>query len=1370
MAFLHSPNRGCLFLLPSISRFFLPSTCARLFLLKSLRHHSVQTTKTLSASGTTVATGAASCNDNRRPRSFKYNPLLRSPRELVHFRRSRFVAHLNEFKRHGLLPYNVEMDAPTRMTLALTAAGRMHEDKVVEHLVSKIDHPHPLYVVPFAHPDRHELTRAAMQRRVPIIRNAALSNDILDGYADVLLLSSMDPFLTPLQQARAPRGSYTVCEVKLAALYSGDHILQASCYYTMLNSILRSLDVSPCMHAYLWLGSPQSPPMQLRGRNLDYLYRHSVKHFSEFLKAFDASIMPFPDASLEDLTPWRTYAEELLVSSDSLRLIAGIRLSHVAQIMSATGVDTLKQFAEISPDHVNMLVQNYKLPPAARTLHKQAQLQLRSREHPNGAPAYELTPHGPLYALPSASPNDVFFDMEGFPLAPDGGLEYLFGIYCAQDTDFRSWWAHNRSQEEAAFVSLISWLNQHMARSKGGVVPRVFHYGHYEVSALRRVAARAVTDAGMLAANKLEEMIEAGTFFDVYKFVKSALVVGDPSYSIKTIEKIVGITREGDELSDAESSVAMYYEWRRTAHDDIDDDSTPANEMSHDILYEIHSYNRQDCESLKEVVSWLREKFPFEEGIDTSHASSDETEDGLDSESEIEYLPGACGRTPELRAFDSSAIAQSSELSEILLQSSSKLLSPLAAQNLAHILQFYVRESAPDRRLFRDRVDVASTPRFEELFYDDKCVVGARLKGSLKPLSSSERVLYSYAFNPEQPLAVTEGESMAFVIPSRQTVRPVQERSGRLRANINAFITVKSVNLDGPSRDGRLVVSFGSKRTSEIPTYGVLVSAADLAICDGPLRQSVLRRTEELLKGGRKTLVSAFLNRSKILEGQEDNAWVKRFGDGTCTSEDILAFLASRKHEGIFVIQGPPGTGKTMLSGELIRDLIVNHGKTVAVSSNSHAAIDNLLRSSIRAGLNPDTVWKVGTRATSNDRIKFKANVRDLTVRPFEKQESSNGKDSTTNEIRLSAGNSPRSCTKKRMRHNHAALVGATCYQLCREENDRKFDFIFIDEASQVTMAHMVAVGACAKYAVLVGDQRQLEMPIKGAHIGDVGQSCLSYIVGENVTIVEPDRGTFLGVSYRMNGSLCQFVSDAFYDGALSSNKTCADNHVLMDHRDTNIFGGQRVLDGVVFCQSDSQEVQNGKRLQFDCEIEHVLNVVRSMVGATVVVGGVKRALREEDFVVVAPYNAQVRALRSALHENVRVGTVDKFQGQEAAVAVISTCTSGAGDESTGDILNLSDFATGTSVKDSPLDSFVWNNSSDPSERRGIRFCLQANRLNVAVSRAQCLAVVVGNHDACSRLPLNRLEDVELAALFEQLVLAGQKKGNCITVVQGDKV
>lgn len=1345
-----------MFFFSSLNRYFLPSTCARLFEWKPIRSHTSQTSRPPSISANAVAS-QITCDEDEHAQS-REKSLLRPPRDLVQFRRSRFVAHMNELRRRGLLPGDVEVDAPTRMTLALTAAGRIHEDKVVDHLVAQIDHPHPLYVVPFAHSKRHELTRAAMRHQVPVIRNAALCNEILDGYADVLILASYDPFLTPLQRSRAPLGSYSVCEVKLAALYSADHILQASCYYTMLNSVLRSLGVSPTPHAYLWLGSPQNPPMQLRGQTLDYLYRHSVKHFSNFLKNFNPSTTPYPDAPLENLVPWRTYAEELLISSDSLRLTAGIRSNQVAQIVAVTGVGTLKGFAEIPFDNIDALVQKHKLPPAARVLHKQAQLQLRSRNRPNEPPAYEIASHAPLQVLPPPSPGDIFFDMEGFPLAPDGGLEYLFGVHCAQDATFRSWWAHNRTQEEAAFVSLISWMEQHLIRSEGSVKPRVFHYGHYEVSALRRIAARAVTDAGMLASNRLEAMLEAGLFFDVYKFVRSAIVIGDPSYSIKTVEKIVGVSRKDDELADAESSVAMYYEWRRIAHDDIDEDGVPANESSHHTLREILSYNRQDCESLEKVVCWLREKFPFEMGTDATDLSSSGTEDGFDGESEAKYLPGACGRTPELRALDSSAIAQSSELSDNLLRFPNKLLSPVATQNLAHILQFYVRESAPNRRLFHDRVDMASTPRFEELFYDDKCVVGVRLKGSIKSLPTSERVLYVYDFNAEQPIAVTEGESMAFIIPSQQPVFPIQKSSAEPRVNISAFVTVKSLNSDGANASGRLVVSFGSKRMHAIPKFGVLVSAGDLAICDGPLRQSVLRRAEELMEGNRKTLVSAFLNRTSIAEKPEDEAWVNRFAAGSCSAKDILQFLSSRQSEGVFVIQGPPGTGKTMLSGQLIRDLILDHGKTVAVSSNSHAAIDNLLRSAIRSGLDHDLVWKVGTRATGSDGIRFKANVRDLTVRSFERDNAGcNPKvDCVSSEPMSDVNGSPSKCSEKKTRRKYATLVGATCYQLCREENDRKFDFIFIDEASQVTMAHMVAVCACAKYAVLVGDQRQLEMPVKGAHIGNVGQSCLSYIVGQNTAIVEANRGTFLGVSYRMNGNLCQFVSNAFYEGALSSNKTCIGNHVVIEQKAPSIFVGQRALAGVVFVQPDDLEYSNGKKLQFGCEVGRVLNVIQALMGSTCVVGEARRKLGEEDFVVVAPYNAQVRALRSVLPGNVRVGTVDKFQGQEAAVAVISTCTSGIEESSPTDDIDVSDFTMNASPEDGFTDPFKQNNSS-ANERRGIRFCLQANRLNVAVSRAQCVAIVIGNPDACSRLPLNRLEDVELAALYEHLVLAGQE-------------
>lgn len=1347
MAFLYPFFRTCLSYFPIPNSQFLPSACTRL--LFGTRKQKSQVAIPFS-----VLSKAKETHHGSHGSEYKSKSSFRPPRDLVQFRRSRFVAHLNELRRRDILPDGAERDEPTRMSLALAAAGRTHENKVVRYLMSQIDHPDPLYEVPFAHTDRYHLTQDAIQRQVPIIRNAALCNGTLDGYADLLLLSSADPFLTPLQRASVHPGSYTVCEVKLAALYTADHVLQASCYYVMLNSLLTSMNINSCKYAYLWMGSPMSPPVQLRGRTLDYLYKHAILQYTYFLANFDPTSIPFPDASLPNLVPWKSYAEKLLDRTDSLHLIAGIRQSQVAQLTSSLGVTTLTGFAETPGTDVDRLIQNHRIPPAARVLHKQAQLQLRSRQNPGDPPAYEPSPYAPPDGIPLSSPSDIFFDMEGFPLSPNGGLEYLFGAYSASNNTFHAWWAHTREQEEAAFVSFIAWLEQQFGTTTGSATPHVYHYGHYEVSALRRVAARTVSDPGLRAANRLEALLNSGLFFDVFKFVKSALFIGDSSYSIKAVEKIVGVSREGDQLADAESSVAMYYEWRRLYHEAlIENRAIAADENTHPILHEILSYNRQDCESLRKVVSWLRKKFPSVIPLETVTVPSD-CKGGDGRAQESEFLPGACGRTTELRALDSSAISRSVELSEMFLLSPASLLSTAGSQSLAHILHFYVRESAPDRRLFRERVEIALTPRFEDLFYDEKCIVGIRLEKKLPSNGINGRDHYLYSFNQHQPIVLSEGENMALVVPSKKIKRS-NELRGDSQLNISNFVTLKSIDLNSANGNGQLLVSFGTKSDVLPPSYGVLVSAYDLKICDGPLRQSVLRRAEEFYNQKSKfPLAAAFLNRNTIIETSQDRKWVRLFESGDCSGEDILEFLASRKSSGVFVMQGPPGTGKTRLSGQLIRDLILNYGKTVAVTSNSHAAIDNLLQSTVHAGLDCEVVWKIGSRTTEVNGIKFKPNLRDVVVESV-RRDIVDGCNKPKGSFSGCETSSIVSVTnlgqrKRQSRSNRAALVGATCYQLCREENDGKFDFLFIDEASQVPMAHMVAMSASAKYAVLVGDQRQLEMPIKGGHFGDVGQSCLSYIVGGDVAIVHGNRGVFLGVSYRMNDSLCRFVSDAFYEGALSSNVTCRDNHVFLKVKRLSLFGERQMLNGVVFCQASEGSEQMENRWQFYAEVQLIRDVIHALIGSSCVVGGVDRQVREEDFVVVAPYNAQVRALRTVLSKNVRVGTVDKFQGQEAAIAIISTCTSSSGNRET----DVADLGIGGLENDGIMSPYAQNTCS-PSDRRGIRFCLQSNRLNVAISRAQCVAIVVGNSDACARLPLHRLDDIDVAALYEQLVLFG---------------
>lgn len=1286
---------------------------------------------------------------------------LRPPRDLVHFRRSRFVAHCNELRHHRLLPSAVSRDPPTRLSIALSTAGRIHEDRVAAHLSSIIEHPDPLHTIPFAHRDRNRLTREAIESRVPLIRGAALSNNLLDGYSDILILSALDPFLTPSQRARVHPNAYSVCEVKLATVHRSDHILQAASYFCMLNQLLSRLNIPHSTHAYLWLGNLHNDPIRLPSRTLEYLFSTTAAKYSQFLKHFKPNSMVMPDGPLMDMVPWKNYAIGLLEMSDSLNLVAGIRRSQVSQIVSATAMKTLSSFARLPTDKVQSLINHRKLPPMARRLHRQAALQLETRLNADQTTAFEISPNI-LYTLPPVSPNDVYFDIEGFPLMQDGGLEYLFGVQCEQEGSFRAWWAHTRSQEESAFINLINWIHQRIVDqpSTSQPIPHIFHYGHYEVTALRRIGMRAVSADGMRAAVLFEALVDRGAFFDVYKFVKSSLVIGESSYSIKKVEKLAGISRDGDDVADAESSIGMYFEWRRQCFDENTEVNCAPDDSSHPILNEILLYNKQDCESLGQVIQWLRVNIP--ESMIVADAC-DPSASEEDSDNANELSPGACGRTSELRMADSDAIVRSGYLSETFLRLNSPYLNTHATQSLAHILQFYAKESAPDRRLFRDRVQIASTPLFEDLFYDEKCIVGAKLKGVTRNPLNPEKELFAYSFNRIQPVVLSSGESMAFVIPSRQ-VQTLND-GGDKKANIALFVTVKSFELEDGSGNGRLLLSFGNKKDISPPTFGVLVSSNDLTVCDAPLRQSVMRRAEDLAEaesGGEKALAHVFLNRETLDEDGKstEEEWVRRFGAGEFNSDSVCNFLASREDRGVFVLQGPPGTGKTFLSGQLISQLITQHNKTVAVTSNSHAAIDNLLGSAVEAGVNCDMVWKVGTRMTGDTNTRFKANIRDLRVSPL----TGKGKGGTAEGEETIEPKASTKGTRKRRRSSHAVLVGATCYQLCREENDDKFDFLFIDEASQVTMAHFLAVSASARYAVLAGDQQQLEMPIKGAHFGGIGQSCLSYIVGKDVSTVSPKRGIFLGTSYRMNPGICDFVSESFYGGALVAASSCGDN-VISGETEVGCVP-EKFRGGICFlpCENSAgdgtMEANETGLSRFGKwhrpgEVTAILKVIQELVGKECSVRGVSKRLEERDFLVVAPYNAQVRALRAAVGDGVRVGTVDKFQGQEAAVALISTCTSADGgdaDDAHGDFRHEGDFADSDGVGGSG----DWDFGVDGGEHRGMRFCLQRNRLNVAISRAQCLAVVVGDRDACVKLPLNQLDDIATAALFEHLVSTGQ--------------
>jgi len=264
-------------------------------------------------------------------------------------------------------------------------------------------------------------------------------------------------------------------------------------------------------------------------------------------------------------------------------------------------------------------------------------------------------------------------------------------------------------------------------------------------------------------------------------------------------------------------------------------------------------------------------------------------------------------------------------------------------------------------------------------------------------------------------------------------------------------------------------------------------------------------------------------------------------------------------------------------------------------------------------------------------------------------------------------------------------LVGGTAWLFADEGMDQSLDYLFVDEAGQISLGHMLAMGAAARNIVLVGDQMQLGQPIQGSHPGESGLSVLDYML-EGEATVAPDRGILLDTSWRMHPKICGLISDAVYDGRLHAHPDCARQRIVWGDRGAHLGLPEQ---GIRFLPMDHE----GCGQRSSAEVDKVLELTDALIGTTFIDRhGVEGRIGWINILIVTPFNMQVNALMAALPAEARVGTVDKFQGQEAEVVIVSLTTS--------------------SPDDLP---------------RHVDFFYSKNRLNVAISRARTLAIVLAN-------------------------------------------
>jgi len=267
----------------------------------------------------------------------------------------------------------------------------------------------------------------------------------------------------------------------------------------------------------------------------------------------------------------------------------------------------------------------------------------------------------------------------------------------------------------------------------------------------------------------------------------------------------------------------------------------------------------------------------------------------------------------------------------------------------------------------------------------------------------------------------------------------------------------------------------------------------------------------------------------------------------------------------------------------------------------------------------------------------------------------------------------------------NSTVVGTTAWGFARDDLDDQFDYLFIDEAGQVSVADLIAMSGCARNLVLLGDHMQLGQPIQGTHPAKSGLSVLDYLMDDKAT-VESDQGIFLPLTYRMHSSITSFISEHFYEGKLES---VSDTDLRKVEVPQGYTGALCKEAGIVYVPVQHE----GNSQVSDEEIAVIEKVLEELIGRTLTsVDGSTRPLTLSDVLLVAPYNMQVNKLKESLGADATVGTIDKFQGQEAPVVILSMCASDA--------------------------------AASP---RGLEFLLDRQRMNVALSRAQCLAVVVGS-------------------------------------------
>ena len=1039
------------------------------------------------------------------------------------------------------------------------------------------------------------------------------------GYADFLMRKD-----DPEQPSTWGPYHYEVADTKLARHVKAGAVLQICSYVDQLE---RLQGVRP-QTMYVALGGSAHETVALRVDDYMAYYRACKRRFEEAVLGTGANPVPpatYPATSTYpepvehcDVCRWNELCTTQRRTDDHLSLVAGIT-SRERKAFAARGVDTLTKLGTAAMPFE---------PPIAgvkeasvEKVQAQARIQLQGRGLPK--PIYELLapvePERGLAKLPPPDQGDLFFDIEGDPYAFDDGLEYLFGVLDTGGT-FTPFWAHDPENPDDISLAGEKAAFEAFIDFVTARLERFPGLHVYHYASYEPSALKKLMGRHATREEEVDRLLRGAVLVDLYQAVKQSLRASVESYSIKRIEELYDFKREID-LRDAGSSIAAFEQWLQ-----VGEGERPAS----DILGRIEAYNRDDVVSTHQLRDFLERL-------------------------RVELAEAVGGEVPRPTAPAPDAPVELSE-SDARVQAVADLLTadvPVDPQErtdeqqarwlLAQLLSWHRREAKSAYWEFFFRMDMT----LEDLVADkgalgDLEVIGKDGPPVRRTPRSQPRQQWLYSFPPQEH---DLHERSDLYDPARRQAKPDAPWK---EWKVNASLVGKV-----DDEHGRVTLSWP---VDVEPTHPRAIVPMNI-IPDTDQRAALLQLGTWVAHNGidapgpwraARDLLLRQPPRVDQLPGAPLRAELE-------TELQAAVRLAGALNDTALAIQGPPGAGKTHAGAHMILRLL-RDGRKVGVTANSHKVIANLLKTVCEQASKPEH--------------------RSVSVRIVQKV-SENEQGYVDPRVTLTADNKD---ARRGLQDGTFNLAAGTSWLWSSDQSDGLLDVLFVDEAGQMSLANVLAMGDATRSLVLLGDPQQLDQPVQGSHPPGADKSALAHLLGAESTM-PPDRGLFLEHTWRLHPEIARFTSEAFYDGRLGSQDHLAQQTLIGNGPITG--SGLRLL-AARHTGNDNESAE---------EALQVADLVMGLLAAGthwINDKGQDGFLTEEDILIVAPYNAQVGAIKRRLPAGARVGTVDKFQGQEAPISIYSM--------------------TSSSPEDAP---------------RGMDFLYSRNRLNVATSRARCVTVVV---------------------------------------------